>query len=118
MEELIQFERPCVENLARTRASRSARRRLRGGGLYAGKMKKNDQDAGGDRVTIEMSPTIFRRASGFRHKDDIRARAAVRPCAISFGVADARLSAAFRQRPGELSDFRRIAWKTERFVCR
>src|SRR5262245_28980833 len=93
-EELIQFEGVVVEILP------DARYRVQLDAGYdvvaytAGKMKKNRiKTLAGDRVTIEMSPyDLHKGRVVFRHKDERRGRAPFRRCAISCGVADARLS--------------------------
>jgi translation initiation factor IF-1 len=86
-EELIQFEGLVIEILP------DARYRVHLDAGYevvahtAGKMKKNRiRTLVGDPVTIEMSPTIFRRAALSSVIRTNRGRVAVRPC----GVADVR----------------------------
>jgi translation initiation factor IF-1 len=96
-EELIQFEGLVIEILpdARYRVQLDAGYEVVA--YTAGKMKKNRiKTLVGDRVTIEMSPYDLQKGRwSFVIRTNIRGRAPVRPCAISFGVADARLSAAF-----------------------
>ena len=95
-EELLQFEGLVIEILpdARYRVQLDAGYEVVA--YTAGKMKKSRiKTLAGDRVTIEMSPyDLHKGRLVFRHRDERPGTGPRPPCAIGFGVADARLSAA------------------------